>query len=167
MGVKWTLEDLEKKGLAKAEDGSFSRLKGILNKNTGIPNKTKSASANKKVKNATPCIHEGIKYRSKLERYMAVLLMQNGFDFTYEAKFVLQPSFIYFGKKIQAITHNPDFFLEKLNAVVECKGLLTEAATLRIKIFKKHLVDNKLPYQYFMPRNQKQCREVIENLLTL
>ena len=119
---------------------------------------------NKKVKNAKEHTVNGIKFRSGLEVYMANLLIENDIPFEYESKsFVIFEGFEYAGAKIRPITYTPDFILE--NHIIECKGFPNDSWPLRLKLFKKHLVDTENNSRFHMPRNKQQCHEVINTII--
>lgn len=76
---------------------------------------------NKKIKNATPHEHDGIKFRSKLEVFTYTEFIKNGIKLDYEPMaFELIPSFVFNGKKIRPMTYTPDFLHNDF--VIECKG---------------------------------------------
>ena len=98
-------------------------------------------SKNKKVRNATPLIYNGIKFRSKLEAYCYKKLKENDLEVEYENnKYVLLEKFIYEGKTVLPITYTPDFVGK--NFIIECKGNMNETFPLRWKLFKNYLVKN-------------------------
>ena len=68
-------------------------------------------------------------------------------------------------KKILPITYKPDFVGRDF--IIECKGRANESFPLRWKLFKKHLVDNKLYPRIFKPQNQKECDKTVELILNL
>lgn len=83
----------------------------------------KKKITNKKVKNATPNIYDGIKFRSQLETYVYKQLKAHNLKAEYEPiKFELIPSFVFCGKKIRAMTYTPDFVGD--NFIIEAKGNL-------------------------------------------
>jgi hypothetical protein len=68
-----------------------------------------------------------------------------------------------------AITYKPDFIVENglQRIIIETKGLTTPVFDMRYKLFKKWISDNKLDYVLFMPRNQKQCSFVLNQVQEL
>lgn len=125
-------------------------------------NKSKKKSQGK-VRNATPNIYDGIKFRSKLETYTYKKLKEAGIDAEYEsAHFELIPKFEYNGEKVRAMTYLPDFVGK--NFIIECKGLVTDSFPLRWKIFKYYLKQENKDYKLFLVRNQKQVDEMINEL---
>ena len=67
-------------------------------------------------------------------------------------------------KKVLPIKYTPDFIdvNEPPRFIIECKGNPNEAFPLRWKLFKKHLMDENIFADLFMPRNQKDCVEVVK-----
>ena len=125
-------------------------------------NKSKKKSQGK-VRNATPNIYDGIKFRSKLETYTYKKLKEAGIDAEYESThFELIPKFEYNGEKVRAMTYLPDFVGK--NFIIECKGLVTDSFPLRWKIFKYYLKQENEDYKLFLVRNQKQVDEMVNEL---
>lgn len=125
-------------------------------------NKSKKKSQGK-VRNATPNIYDGIKFRSKLETYTYKKLKEAGIDAEYESThFELIPKFEYNREKVRAMTYLPDFVGK--NFIIECKGLVTDSFPLRWKIFKYYLKQENKDYKLFLVRNQKQVDEMINEL---
>lgn len=125
-------------------------------------NKSKKKSQGK-VRNATPNIYDGIKFRSKLETYTYKKLKEAGIDAEYESThFELIPKFEYNGEKVRAMTYLPDFVGK--NFIIECKGLVMDSFPLRWKIFKYYLKQENKDYKLFLVRNQKQVDEMVNEL---
>lgn len=125
-------------------------------------NKSKKKSQGK-VRNATPNIYDGIKFRSKLETYTYKKLKEAGIDAEYESThFELIPKFEYNGEKVRAMTYLPDFVGK--NFIIECKGLVTDSFPLRWKIFKYYLKQENKDYKLFLVHNQKQVDEMVNEL---
>jgi len=118
----------------------------------------------------------GITFRSETEAYMYKLLRKHKIRAQYEKKsFVLMPSFVCKHRSfernkrknfkeitnvIQPITYTPDFVGD--NFIIEVKGRANEQFPLRWKLFK-YLINNKpVEYTLFVPRNKKECDEVIK-----
>ena len=138
---------------------------------------------NKKVRNATATTFNGIKFKSKLEKFTYQCLRVAGIPFKYEEdRFVLIDKFIYTGEciekkkkkgknvfiksseNISQATYLPDFTNLEQGWIIECKGLRTEAFNLRWKLFKNMLAKQKKSYDLYMPGTQKQIMEVVEKL---
>jgi len=67
-------------------------------------------------------------------------------------------------KKILPITYTPDF-VDTQNPpryIIECKGNPNERFPMVWKLFKRYLHLNKIKADLFVPRNQKDCQEVIK-----
>lgn len=87
--------------------------------------------------------------------------------------FVLLPAFTFSahrsvdGRKIsnsiRQITYTPDFVGDKW--IIETKGIKTPDFMLKWKLFKKYCLDNNMPHQLYLPRNQAQVRAAIEDIL--
>lgn len=112
--------------------------------------------ATKKIK------YNNLIFDSGLELYFYKLLESNNL-LTYlklQEPFEIQPSFKYEGKTIRKIEYVSDFYLTDSKIVIETKGLLEEKAKIKHKMFKFKYHD----HLFFMPRNQEQCREVLEQI---
>ena len=138
---------------------------------------------NKKVRNATATTFNGVKFKSKLEKFTYQCLKVAGIPFKYEEdRFILIDKFRYEGEciekkkskgknvfvrsseNISQATYLPDFTNLEQGWIIECKGLRTEAFNLRWKLFKNMLAKEKKSYDLYMPGTQKQIMEVIEKL---
>jgi hypothetical protein len=134
---------------------------------------------NKKVRNATTMSYYGITFKSKLELYCYKKLKETNLIFTYEEHtFELIPSFEfqndsyelfkkdglrYFGpqrRHVRGMTYTPDFV--GTGWIIETKGNPNDAFPIKWKLFKKHIMDQGLMIDLYMPRNQKQVDEVIQ-----
>jgi len=106
--------------------------------------------------------YKGIIFDSSLEVFFYKLLEINNLVHlvTLQVIYELQPKFKYFNQTIRPITYEADFVFKDKKIVVETKGQLLEAAKIKYKIFKYKYND----YKFFMPRNQKDCLDVIKNL---
>ena len=125
--------------------------------------KRKKQTKNKKVRNATAKVVDGINFKSKLEVYCYEQLKQNNIQAEYEShKFEILPSFEYDGKKIRKMTYTPDFVGKDF--VIECKGNPNDAFPLRWKIFKYYLYKNNIKYNLYLPRSKKQIDETITKI---
>jgi hypothetical protein len=118
------------------------------------------STPNKKVKNATPLEYDGVSFKSKLEMYCYKLLRENNIPVEYEVvKFQILEPFVYNDEKIRGMIFTPDFVGD--NFVVECKGFMNDAFPLRWKLFKHHLMENRLRYDLYLPRNKKDVEKVV------
>lgn len=137
------------------QDHSVAKKKQLLT--------TKTKSKKSKVKNATPNIYDGIKFRSKLETYTYKKLKEANIFAEYESThFELIPKFEYQGEKVRAMTYLPDFVGKDF--IIECKGLMGDSFPLRWKIFKYTLMKNNSNYKLYLVRNQKQVDALIQQL---
>ena len=121
---------------------------------------------NKKVKNATPNVYDGVKFRSKLEAFTYKLLKERGIRAEYEAhKYVLIPPFVYDNLKIRACTYTPDFVGN--GWILEVKGYATESFIIKWKLFKYVLNSDSIKKKLFLVNNQKEVREAIDLILSI
>ena len=125
---------------------------------------------------------DGIEFQSKLESHMYLLLKAHKIDSGYEStKFTIIDGFMAdFSsyektptkkflhdrghKKILPITYTPDF-VDTQNPpryIIECKGNPNERFPLVWKLFKRNINLNDWRTDLFVPRNQKDCLEVIK-----
>jgi hypothetical protein len=117
------------------------------------------------------------RYDSKLEKYCAERLTEEEIPFRFQGeKYELHPKFRYPGISLEKvgktfkqqrtgqtrITYTPDFIGE--GWIIETKGHRTPSFNLKWKLFKKYLLDNNLSYDLYMPTNQKQVRQCIEEI---
>ena len=138
---------------------------------------------NQKVRNATVMSYYGMTFKSKLELYCYKKLKETNIPFKYEENvFELIPSFEfqndsyelfkkkglrYFGPQghhIRAITYTPDFVGS--GWIIETKGNPNESFPMKWKMFKHLIMEKKLKFDLYMPRNQKQIDEVIQIIKT-
>ena len=112
--------------------------------------------ATKKVK------YNNLTFDSGLEVYFYKLLEKENLlaDLKMQEPFELQPSFKWQNKTIRKMEYVTDFYLTGKKIVIETKGLLEEKAKIKHKLFKFKFPD----HNFFMPRNQEQCREVVEQI---
>ncbi|QDP52668.1 MAG: hypothetical protein GOVbin3171_29 [Prokaryotic dsDNA virus sp.] len=124
---------------------------------------------------------DGIQFQSKLESHMYLLLKANKIKAGYESeKFTIIDSFFsnhssyektptkkYLhdrgNKKILPITYTPDFVDTQTppRFIIECKGNPNERFPLVWKLFKRYINLKGWSTDLFVPRNQKDCQEVI------
>jgi len=106
--------------------------------------------------------YNNLTFDSGLELYFYKLLESNNLleHLKMQEPFELQASFKHQGSTIRKIEYVSDFYLTDKKIVVETKGLLEEKAKIKHKIFKYKYPD----HTFFMPRNQMQCREVLEEI---
>lgn len=123
-------------------------------------------SKNKKIKNATPLMVDGVQYRSKLEAYCASQLKENGIKAEYEKNtYTLIPAFEYGGEKIRPCTYTPDFVSEEESFIIEIKGFANDAFPIKWKMFKMFLKENEEEVALYLPKNQKEVQSTIQSIL--
>lgn len=118
-----------------------------------------------KVRNATPNMYDGIKFRSKLETYTYKKLKEAKIPTEYEQhRYILLPAFTFNGKRYRDMTYLPDFVGNGF--IIECKGYPNEAWPLREKLFNYYLYKNEPNTKFYIVHNQKQVDELIDKLKT-
>lgn len=104
----------------------------------GIESKTillTEVSTNKKVKNAKKVITDTETFDSTLEYKFHEFLKSNHIEFELKKKFVIVDSFQNVNGKFAKITWTPDFYIEKLNLIIDTKGHATDTFNLKYKFF--------------------------------
>ena len=130
-----------------------------------VAKRNKKKQTKGRVKNATPNVYDGIKFRSKLETYTYKKLKEAKIPAEYESThFELIPKFEYNEEKVRAMTYLPDFVGKDF--IIECKGLMGDSFPLRWKIFKYTLMQSKANYKLYLVRNQNQVDAMIDELKT-
>lgn len=142
----------------------------------------KKFKRNKQITRSTKVQYQGLNFASKLEMHMYKLLKQakipveyegktfslvEGFDFTnasYEKTRVKKYLHDRGNKNVLPIKYTPDFLdiQDPPRFIIECKGNPNEAFPIRWKLFKRYLINNNIKADLFMPRNQKDCAEVVK-----
>lgn len=136
---------------------------------------------NKKIKNATQNIYDGIQFKSRLETIIYKTLKEKGFNPKYEpCKFIIwegyKPKVPFFdknsktgllknnNKKIIDITYTPDFCFDynDLFIIIEAKGLENDVFPLKKKLFRKYLESWDKPVVYFELYSKKQLLQAID-----
>lgn len=146
---------------------------------------------NKKVRNASECTYNGMKFRSKLELYCYKYFLDNKLKLEYEANtYVVLPGFetnvdVYLPvkkrnskvtelclktRRILPITYTPDFTLQVNNKLffIETKGKPNDVYPLKRKLFLNYLRNLNHKCWFFEPHNQQQVRDtydIIKNIL--
>ena len=152
----------------------------------------KKVVGNKKVRNATACEYNGIKFKSRLERTVYKIgVEQYKFPLEYESLktvlfvgsklecYVYQPNrlrqLVLDTTKLRDITYSPDFHFFKKSKlketcliVIEAKGLKTDAYSLKKKMFLSlKNAEWGQNFYFFEPHNIlqiKQCFEIIKTI---
>lgn len=180
---------LAEKGLVLQPDGSYRRP-NMLDKalkqsmpNTGLfeaipatlygskehigaqEGKSVKSTENKKIRNAVKVTIDGEEYDSRLEAHTGGLFKQYGIKFERQVCYILQEKFRYGTELIRPITLTVDFILPDYNLIVDPKGFANDRAPLKYKMLKKHLFDKGIFMEIVMPRNHKECAELINKLI--
>ena len=149
--------------------------------------RTRRRKRSRQITRSTKVTYKQHKFASKLELYMYKALEKqkikvlyegktfevvSGFDFSMSSYEKTKGKKILLNKghkKILPIKYTPDFIdvHDPPRFIIECKGNPNEAFPLRWKLFKKYLIDNNIDTALFMPRNQKDCDEVVRLLINL
>jgi len=120
---------------------------------------------NKKVLNATKCEEDGIKFDSRLERFMYIQLRDNKIPFELKTTVELIPKFQFEGKSIRSMSIIPDFYLPHLNSYVDTKGWSPQATDQKIKLFKYTLSKTNPTAKVVILKNQKEVLSYINELI--
>ena len=121
---------------------------------------------NKKIKNATVTVYNGITFRSKLEAECAKILDEEGIKYQYEPfKIILLPSFKYLGKTLREWHYSPDFVVFN-NIIIEVKGFPNDDWGYKKKMILKYIVDHNYMYEFYEVKNKTQLRTLIKELKT-
>lgn len=137
-----------------------------------------------RVRNARTKEIDGINFRSLLEAFCYRKLKEAGIKQDYEKhKYVLLEGFHYkssryedngktgykdkVSHKVRDITYTPDFVDPNGKWIIECKGYANERFPLKWKMFMQQLNEMDDPPVLFVPRNQNQILETIEQILEL
>jgi len=153
-GKPWSVTDLEKH-LARNPE---ARVAAKVQPGVSL---TKKSEGNKKVRNATKIEHDGVKYDSKLEFYLASELKKHGITYEFQKCFLLQEGFTYRGAKIRPMTLTVDFWLPQFDLIVDSKGWFTDTSTLKFKLLRKALKDMGEEPEICFPKSKKECYDLI------
>lgn len=107
---------------------------------------------------------DGIKFDSKLEAFMYTQLRDRKIRFELQKKYELQGKFKYNSESIRAITYTVDFYLPDYDICIDTKGIATQQGIMRIKMLKRYFFENEMQAKILLPKNQKECLELIYNL---
>lgn len=134
--------------------------------------------------NAKTIKHDGITFKSGLEKYTYIQLKKHKLYEKYEEEvFELCPGFQFTnssyerqsnGKKdfkdrgqtkVRGVTYTPDFTGK--DYVVECKGFANPTFPLRWKLFKKRMMDNNDKRVLYKPQKQSEVDDMIQTILKI
>lgn len=145
-----------------------------------------SRGKNKKIKNASPNVKDGINFRSKLELYCYEKLKEADIDFVYEGRtFTIMQPFVFGGREFSrgrirgsqkkglvekkghvfGMTYTPDFvgsYKDGGRFIIETKGWPNDAFPLRWKVFKRYLYEFGFTWDLFIPSNKSEVDEAIK-----
>ena len=76
-------------------------------------------------------------FDSGLEDRFHTMLLKSGIEFEKQIKFELQESFKINGRSIQSINYIADFYLKKLDIIIDVKGFETADFKIKKKLFQK------------------------------
>jgi hypothetical protein len=109
-------------------------------------------------------IKYGLTFDSRLELFFYELCRSEGLKFDFQVPYELHPPFKYQGKTIRAMTLTVDFeFIDYgKNVIVDTKGFQRNDNKLKWKLLKYGLSDNHQQPHIFLPKNQKECKEVVD-----
>lgn len=134
---------------------------------------------NKKIKNATSKVLDGIQFKSRLEASIYKTLKEHGIEASYEKvtfEFVprLRPTVPFFNrikkvfglemKPLQPITYTPDFTFnyKDMLIIIEAKGFENDVYPVKKNLFRRHLEDMEKYTMYFEIRTKKELLEAIK-----
>lgn len=120
--------------------------------------------ANKKIKNATKCELDGIKFDSRLEMYCYGQLKLHNIPFELKPKYILQDKFRYNREAVRQITYTSDFLIINKGVIVDTKGFKTNEFNLKLKILKHNLYKAGFCYEIALPKNQKEVNALINKI---
>lgn len=121
---------------------------------------------NKKIKNATKSVVDGISFDSALERYMYDLLKGANIHFEFQKTFILQDKFRYREENIRSITKIVDFWLPSRLIIIDTKGFSNDVSPIKHKMLKLALKrDYNMEPEIIMPSNKTECQAVLNRLL--
>lgn len=120
----------------------------------------KKDNTNRKIRNASKVQFNDIKFDSELELYMYKLLLRAKISLVFKPKFILVPSFHYEGELVREISWRPDYIVSDYNMLIDPKGYANDNFPLKLKLFKKWCIDNDKHYEFYFPKNKKECDSI-------
>lgn len=117
---------------------------------------------NKKIKNATATIVDGIKFRSILEARAAKILKDSGIEFQYEPfKIQYIPKFTYDNVNYRAAYYTPDFVGKDF--ILEIKGYPNDVWRYKKKLVLLQLMKDNSNLKFYEIKNLTQLKLWIKN----
>lgn len=109
--------------------------------------------------------YDGVDFKSMLERYFYKTIKVLCSDLEYEPEsYVIFDKFQFQGSTVRSISYTPDFRSKKKKFIVETKGWANDAFPLRLKMFKKMLIETQSTYTFYLLKNQHDIDEFAEML---
>jgi protein associated with RNAse G/E len=110
----------------------------------------------------------GLRFDSRLELFFYELCRSENLDFEFQVLYELHPPFKYQGKAVRAMTLTVDFDFQEhgKNVIVDTKGFQRNDNKLKWKLLKYGLSEDSQPH-IFLPKNQKECKEVVDFIKNL
>lgn len=122
-------------------------------------------SYNRKIRNATKCELDGIRFDSRLEMTCYSTFKQFGIQFELKPKIELLPKIIYGGKTIRAMTFTPDFWLFEHKMFVDAKGYPNDAFPLKLKLLQHHCKNKGYEPEFVIVKSKKEINSLVAKLL--
>lgn len=108
---------------------------------------------------------DGYTFDSKLEYHFYHKCKQLGIKVAVKPEtFTVLDKFKFHAETVRAITYTPDFYLPEHNVIIETKGFPNDSFPMRLKLFKKHLVDTGRTETYKQLKNQKEIDTYLNTL---
>lgn len=175
--ARWSPKDFKDNGLIEVNGlwvkASTQIAKGrvdklpLMNNNVNFVTSIEEPKANRKIKNATKSVVDGISFDSNLEKYMYDLLKGAGITFEFQVEYTLQEKFRYNGEAVRAMTLTIDFLLPTRNMIIDCKGYSNDVSPVKYKLLKYILYKGGNAPKIVMPKNKRECDDLLNNLLYL
>jgi hypothetical protein len=158
-------------------DGKLVKSDKLVSKKVDkLPSLLPRGAENKKIRNATKVVVDGVTHDSKLEYYMQTLLEATGIAFERQKVYELQPKFNYNGEAIRAVKCIVDFWIDGHNTIVDTKGFSTAISKLKYKMLMNKLITERAAlYEFYgaaravpkieMPQTKKECDLLLNRLL--
>lgn len=174
--ARWSPKDFKDNGLIEVNGlwvkASTQVAKGkvdklpLMNNNVNLSTSIEEPKANRKIKNATKSVIDGVKFDSRLEEHLYMLLKGAGIEFDFQKVYWLMENFKYCGETVRGIKIIMDFWLPTRNILIDSKGWQTYDGKLKHKMLKQYLktVENNEP-EILMPSTKKECDLIINRLL--
>jgi len=108
--------------------------------------------------------YKELKFDSMLELYFYKLLEKAKIEFKFQKTYILLEGFRYHGKAIRKMSLTVDFYISKLNILIDTKGFQRNDNKIKWKLLKDKLIKTENPPEIHMPRNKSQCAEMIKLL---